>query len=425
MVNQVANVPQRQIMPQSKLLDNLPDLWEDLSANVSIGFPILGIKGGKWHYRFRGEESILLDAQGRFPTPAVQVVMIKAQKELSRTYYVNPYVEGVNKPPDCWSSDGVAPDVTVANPVSPVCATCPMDAWGSGASPSAPKAKACQQRRRVVVTPCMGEYPDLLNEAGGGPILLSVPPGSLANLVGYSNMLKDHRVQYIGVVTELSFTQDPSIAFPKIEFNYVRPLTDAEVEIVLGLRETEQVDRILNTKMVPEEMTAPGPAGSTASAQPSPPRAPAAAAQPRQAPRASVVRAPAPQTVPPAPPPPVQQAAPPPPPPPPPVAAAPPPPPPPTANRVGGFAMQRVGGAAPPPPPTAAPAGTIANAMQQPAAPPPSMRGVVKPLPPRQPEESEDGAQQDAAPEAAEPETTEGMIPTDFTNMFENLMKAG
>lgn len=63
--------------------------------------------------------------------------------------------------------------------------------------------------------------------------------------------------------------------------------------------------------------------------------------------------------------------------------------------------------------------------MQQPAAPPPSMRGVVKPLPPRQPEESEDGAQQDAAPEAAEPETTEGMIPTDFTNMFENLMKAG
>jgi len=81
---------------------------------------------------------------------AVQVVILKAQKELSRTYYATGYVEGVNNPPDCWSSDGVRPDETVANPVNPVCATCPCDAWGSGATPAAPKAKACQQRRRTV-----------------------------------------------------------------------------------------------------------------------------------------------------------------------------------------------------------------------------------------------------------------------------------
>ena len=283
------------IMQQSALFDQLPAEWDDLTANVAISFPILGIKAGKWHYRFRGEDEILMDATGRFPTPAVHVVILKAQKELSRTYYASGYVEGVNAPPDCWSSDGVRPDETVAAPINPVCATCPCDAWGSGATPAAPKAKACQQRRRTVVVPYST---DLTNESGGGPILLSVPPGSLTNQVSYGNMLRDNRIHYAGVVTELSFTQDPNIAFPKIEFNYVRPLSDDEARVVIELRAHEQVDRILNTKMVPAEMEAPAAAEVAGQPQATgvPPR-PAATAQPAQsaprvAPRPSVVRPP-------------------------------------------------------------------------------------------------------------------------------------
>ena len=412
MGQQVTNRGAGVIMQQSALFDQLPAEWDDLTANVAISFPILGIKGGKWHYRFRGEESILLDAQGRFPTPAVQVVILKAQKELSRTYYATGYVEGVNAPPDCWSSDGVAPDPTVAQPINPVCATCPCDAWGSGATPAAPKAKACQQRRRTVVVPYST---DLTNEAGGGPILLSVPPGSLTNQVAFGNMLRDNRVHYSSVVTELSFTQDPSIAFPKIEFNVVGSLSDDEARIIIDVRGHEQVDRILMSKMIPQEMEAPAAAEGAAPAATQagiPPR-PAAQAQPQARapvpPRPSVVR------------PPVQQpAATAPPPPPPPQATATPPPPPPV-NRVGGFAMQPVRTAAPPPPP---PPGTIASAMAKPAAPPPTMRGVAKPLPPRQPEEPEDGAQADVADPAVEPEMTEGAIPPDMNSLFNNLMKA-
>ena len=259
MANQIINKGAGAIMQQSALFDQLPAEWDDLTANVSIGFPILGIKGGKWHYRFHGEDEILMDAQGRFPTPAVQVVILKAQQTLSRTYYVNGYVEGVNNPPDCWSSDGVRPDETVAQPINPVCATCPCDAWGSGATPAAPKAKACQQRRRTVVVPYST---DLTNEAGGGPILLAVPPGSLTNQVTYGNMLRDNRIHYASIVTELSFSQDPNIAFPKIEFNYVRSLSDDEARTIIQMRAHEQVDRILNTKMVPAEMDAAAPRGS-------------------------------------------------------------------------------------------------------------------------------------------------------------------
>jgi hypothetical protein len=397
-------------MQQSALFDQLPAEWDDLTANVSIGFPILGIKGGKWHYRYRGEESILLDAAGRHPTPAVQVVILKAQKELSRTYYVSGYVEGVNAPPDCWSSDGVAPDASVAQPINPVCATCQMDAWGSGATPAAPKAKACQQRRRTVVVPYSS---DLTNEGGGGPILLSVPPGSLSNQVAYGNMLRDHRIHYAGVVTELSFSQDPSIAFPKIEFEYVRSLSDDEARVIIEMREHEAVDRILQTKMVPEEMAAPAAASQAAPPAPAAQAAPQVRAAPVQqaAPRPSVVRPPA-----------APVAAAPPPPPPPPVNAGTPTPP---VNRVGGFAMQPVKAAAPPPPPPPAQGATIAGAMAKPAAPPPSMRGVVKPLPVRQPEVPEDDAHADVAPEVTEPATTEGAIPSDMTAMFNDLMKAG
>jgi hypothetical protein len=411
-------------MQQSALFDQLPAEWDDLTANVSIGFPILGIKGGKWHYRYRGEESILLDAQGRFPTPAVQVVILKAQKELSRTYYATGYVEGVNQPPDCWSSDGVAPDASVAQPINPVCATCPCDAWGSGATPAAPKAKACQQRRRTVVVPYSA---DLTNEGGGGPILLSVPPGSLTNQVGYGNMLRDNKIHYASVITELSFTQDPSIAFPKIEFNYVGSLNDDEARVIIGMRDHEAVDRILQSKMVPAEMEAPGAVEGAQTAQGHAPPRPAAQAQPQTrapvAPRPSVVRPPvapvAPAAQPAPPPPPPVQAAPPPPPPPPPQAAPPPPPP---VNRVGGFAMQPVGRAAPPAPPAA---GTIGAALQTKAAPPPTMRGVVKPLPPRQPEEPETIEGQAVDPEATEPATTEAAIPQDMNALFSNLMKAG
>ena len=430
MANQVQHRPNGAgaIMQQSALFDQLPAEWDDLTANVAISFPILGIKGGKWHYRFRGEETILLDAQGRFPTPAVQVVILKAQKELSRTFYQSGYVEGVNAPPDCWSSDGVAPDSSVAQPINPVCATCPCDAWGSGATPAAPKAKACQQRRRTVVVPYS---PDLTNEAGGGPILLSVPPGSLTNQVAYGNMLRDNRIHYAGVVTELSFTQDPSIAFPKIEFNYIGSLNDDEARVIIEMRGHEQVDRILMSKMVPAEMEPPGNVpqdGSTPQPQQAPPR-PAAQAQPQTRasvpPRPSVVRPPVAQQQPQP-----QQAAPPPPPPPPPVNAGTPTPPvtQAPANRVGGFALQQVGKSvvAPPPPP----AGTIAGAMAKPAAPPPTMRGVVKPLSPRQPEEPEAGEQVQQAegaidPEATEPATTEASIPQDMNALFSNLMKAG
>jgi hypothetical protein len=230
---------------QSALLDNIPLENTDMSAGVAVSFPMLGIRGGKWHYRWKGDDRIIKDDQNQFALPAIPVVILKSQKELSRTFYPQgSYVEQGHNRPVCWSSDGVKPDDGVPEPISPICATCPNSAWGSGATAAAPRAQACQQRRRVVVTP-YGD--DLTNADQGGPVLLSVPPSSLRNQDEYAKLLTDNGAQYFGCVTQLSF--DQSTAFPRIQFAWVAPLSDEEVTTVMELREHEQVARILNSKI--------------------------------------------------------------------------------------------------------------------------------------------------------------------------------
>jgi hypothetical protein len=285
------------IMQQSSLLANMPLENAELSAGVTTSFPILGIKGGKWHYRWKGEDKIISDERG-FPVPAINVVILKSQAELTRTFYPGGFVDGANNRPSCWSSNGIRPDDIVPDPVNPVCATCPNDAWGSGATAAAPKAKACQQRRRVVVVP-YGD--DLTNEDAGGPMLLSVPPSSLRNMDQYATTLTNNGIQYFGGATQLSF--DQTTAFPRIEFSWAGALTDEEVAVVLETRQHEQVGRILNSKIEIDGPEADGdtPKGAKPQAQAETPKG----AIPKGPQQTSSVKA-APQPV--APPP--QQAAP-------------------------------------------------------------------------------------------------------------------
>jgi hypothetical protein len=365
---------------------------------------------------------VITDERG-FPVPDVQVVILRGQKGLSRTYYPpGSFVEDQNQRPLCWSSDGIRPDETVAEPFSATCATCPNAAWGSGASPVAPKAQACQQRRRTVIVPY---GPDLTNEDGGGPVLLSVPPGSLVNQQAYGQWLKDNSLKYVGCVTQLSF--DPDKAFPKIEFGYIKPLTDDEVRVILGTRNNEQIERILNSKINvdgPEVMDGPvqesASAGGDSGAAPPKPaapvhrqtqqRAPAQAAPasasavnpPTDAAKAALARAAAAKANTQA-----AQA---------PKPAAPAPNPNPPSKRMGGFSVA---------------GGTIADAVAKPATPPPSARAVnsaaapttAKPTPfTRKPAAQPAQPELPLEPEAEEASPEEAAAPESVMSRFEQLM---
>lgn len=234
------------VIQQSKLLDQyLEEYVDDLGGGILPSFPVLSIRGGKWRVRFRGEETLVTDDRG-YPKPDIDVVIINSPRHKSKAFYAQGYNEddpGIS--PTCWSSDGKVPDASVPEDQlqNDVCATCPRDKIGSRVTDAGKKTKECGDHKRVVVVPAS----DILNEAFGGVMLLRVPASSLKGLQAYGDYLKSNRVLYFGCATVLTFDPDPS--FPRIQFEFARPLDDTEVQMVLELRETDQVKRILNEEI--------------------------------------------------------------------------------------------------------------------------------------------------------------------------------
>ena len=240
---------------------------------------------------------------------------------------------------------------------------------------------------------------DLTNEAEGGPMLLSVPPGSLTNLAHYKDTLDEMEladgsksVPYCAVVTRLSY--EPLLKFSKVVFQYLKPLDDAESDVIAGLRDAEVVNRILGSKINVDGGEV-DQAEATSGSQVTPPKASAGApprnpapAQPTQ--QASTVKHMAPA---------VDE-----------TQGAPP------APKVGGHAI--------PPGPTT---GGITEAVARPAAPPPSTRPVnpanvtnmtaARNIPPKRVVAAVDDETVD------EPPTVEAGSPADkMSAMFDKLM---
>lgn len=281
---------------------------DDLSSGVSGGFSVISIRGSKWRIKHSGEETLVTDAEGE-PIPSLRVLLLKANPAISKNFYEGGYVEGSSDEPDCWSSTGIKPDASVQNPVSPGCANCPKNVFGSRITENGKKAKACSDVRRVVVLP----EGDLPNERYGGPLLLRVPAASLSELSAYGKVMKDKGFPYNTVVTRISF--DPDTAYPRLRFNAVRPLTEAEIVEVEGLLDdstfTNKVESILTTalelvpvqEVVEEQSVFEEPPAAVAklvaakpiaAAKPAPAPKPVAAAKPAVAKPVAVKPTPAP-----------------------------------------------------------------------------------------------------------------------------------
>jgi hypothetical protein len=132
----------------------------------------------------------------------------------------------------------------------------------------------------------------LRNELLGGPMLLRIPATSLDPLKLYGDKLAKSGYNSWAVITSVSF--DPMEAYPKFVFKPQRPLTDAELEVVMELHKSAQVERIVAEdapppNVEPVQFAAPLPTQALAPpattsrlgvvpASPAPPPAPAAAA---------------------------------------------------------------------------------------------------------------------------------------------------
>jgi hypothetical protein len=259
-----------------------------LQEGLSSGFAVVKYKGSKWSITHRGETEVLTQDNGA-PMPFLDVVILATSPNISKTYYDKRFSEGDNGGPDCFSLDGLRPDPQATSPQCSSCAACPKNVYGSRMSESGKKAKACQDNRILTLVP----HGDIANEGYGGPMMLRVPPMSLANAAAYGRELGRFNADLHMVVTRIGF--DYTVAFPLMTFQTLGWLDDAAARDVVAMREPgsdgrRMIDKILSTAdhetgdattASPLAQGGP-PAAFAAPAAAVPPAAPAPASAPAQ-----------------------------------------------------------------------------------------------------------------------------------------------
>lgn len=212
--------------------------------------PSLTFRGKVWRITVAGETHDLMN--GEDPRPSIDVIVLAQLPRRSRSFYEGTFVEGENKAPRCWSTDGVVPDTEVSEPIAKTCASCPNSVKGSKITDNGKQVSACSQFRRLVVIPA--------NDLGFEPLLLRIPQTSIWDKDNaeneqkgfyawdqYVDMLRTRNVNHTAqVVTRLRF--DKRMAYPKILFGPVRFITTDESAPIKELIGADKVKALLEMK---------------------------------------------------------------------------------------------------------------------------------------------------------------------------------
>jgi hypothetical protein len=216
---------------------------DDLSGGITGGYGLIKFRGKVWSIQHHGVTNNLMREDGDGPRGSIDVVIVKANALLSKTWYEGGWDENNNNPPDCASANGIVPDQGVAKPQAPACLGCPKNAWNS--APGGGKGKACGDHRRMAVVP----FTDLKNEYFGGPLLLRCPAASLQDMALFDARYKNLGYPYFTMAIKIGF--DPQESFPKFTFAAIRPLTEAEGQIIMAHRASPETARVVNEGTAP------------------------------------------------------------------------------------------------------------------------------------------------------------------------------
>ena len=205
-----------------------------MAGGISSGsVPRISIKGGRFRVVEDGNETVL-------PTLDLNVVIVGANPRLSKIYYAkqwNPDQEPAN--PDCFSLDGIKPDLSATAPQHSQCVDCPHNAWGSRTTPQGTQVKACTDQKRLAVV----AYDDV-----AGPVyLMQVPPASLRALNVYHKELSHRGIPPEVVATRITFDTDAS--HPKLSFGFGGFLDESQQVVVDKLFGAESVLEVTGEKI--------------------------------------------------------------------------------------------------------------------------------------------------------------------------------
>jgi hypothetical protein len=203
-------------------------------------YPRISIKGSRFRIIEGGAENVLEDTK-------LSVVIVGANPRLSKTFYAKQWTpDSEPSSPDCYSLDGVRPHPESSAPQNDLCASCPMNAWGSKVTPMGQQIKACADQKRLAVVAS--------NDTTGPIYLLQITPAALKGLGAYQKELSMRGIPVEAVKTVVTFDTDAS--FPKLMFKFGGFLDETEYNEIEGLFGSDKVLEITGEKEVAVAPTA-------------------------------------------------------------------------------------------------------------------------------------------------------------------------
>ena len=179
---------------------------------------------------------------------SIDAVILADSPTISRAYYDSDYVDGVAKPPVCWTSDSNGgPDDSVVEPQAGKCSVCPQNVKGSGSG----NTKACRLFTRAAV----GFVGD--NDATKGVFQLHLPATSIFGnapagspettpFIKYKQVLATNGYTPDKVITRVS--QDPTVAYKKLLFKAVAYVPKESLEYIDVLKKSEATQSAIEVK---------------------------------------------------------------------------------------------------------------------------------------------------------------------------------
>jgi len=249
-------------------------LAQALAGGIAGGesFPRISIKGSRFRIVEGGAETVL-------NSTTLDVIIVGANPRLSKAWYAKEWNKDAEPAaPDCFSLDGIKPNVDAVDPQNDMCAGCPQNAWGSKITATGQQIKACSDKKRLAVVAA--------DDAGGPVYLLEVTPAALKGLNVYQKELSMRGIAPEIVRTRVSFDTDAS--FPKLQFGFGGFLDEESMTAVDAIAGSDNILEITGQKSTgtaaPVPAPTPKPQLVKPAAKPAPAPEPEAEAEAEEAP---------------------------------------------------------------------------------------------------------------------------------------------
>jgi hypothetical protein len=220
----------------------MDQLRSGLSSGESV--PRISLKGARFRIK-DGDAETVLDQTN------IDVIILGANTGVAKSYYAGAYDPSAEQTgPDCASMDGVRPLADAPNPQNDVCASCPMNVWGSKITPQGQKIKACSDSKHIAV------------------VAADAPSGPVYKLIVTASVLKDFNAYLVqlgrrGLSPELVRTRlafDPNASYPKLTFNLGGYVAADQMDVVDALITDDRVKAATGMNQISSAPALPAPA---------------------------------------------------------------------------------------------------------------------------------------------------------------------